>query len=1720
MTNIFVSAKGSDSNAGSLGNPLKSLESALAIAEKGDTIVLSPGRYSAVNLTKSVKLTSKYKDDPGVVSCYAALNDEAWESEGEGKYKADLSEIKHLRWAKFDAFSESRDLREARWPKFVNQHNLRRQDCAISSAGHVNAGEYDPKGTKGWYEGPGLADLPDLTGAGMVLAAGQEWWKRGGTVLGHSGDRIEVSYSYSGGKHDKLEEDDPFFLWGLKSLATEEGEFFYDSDAQTLHIVSSNNPTGVFIRYAQNALRINANYCKLENIRIEGSVDVGSNVSGLVVDGCHLSRGFKDLSMKESGGLVFLRGSGNVIKNSVLCKAHSAFAIVQGKGHEITNNVMFESGSHGYQDGIQQWDSPEKVLISKNTIRNTTSIGVSITCYDSEISYNNISHTGQFLSDVGCVNGWSARDGGRTEVKYNRIYCLESYKNGAHYGGKGIRLDGGGSPYGCSNFRIHHNLVENTTGDSIVIWPVIEGQVRHGNADIYVYNNSADSTGGVINKSSNPTSYQGIYFEKNLVRDTNYNERFVGKNNFFFGEEKERGLNHSGNPLVLNWRPLPNSPLSSLATEVVHSSSTKAIGWMDAGEPVLWGGAEILSLQEVVKLGASEDYVIVTTPPDKSLNQAFTIKVGKESYTACGHRLKSDRSLETLFSVKAVGRLSVWASLNGEDNFTDLGTVTKPAKTDRVLSYFPKADRLTVTFDDYPQELDGFESVVKLDLSRLKGRRLVTVMQNKPGDVPLYWLEDLGTTDNLRCVYLHLRGKGLKLDSEGRLVVKIVFNDEAILKYPSNNGMSGVYPDLAEGIKECERVVWFKAHCLKPLQEGSPVLRWKSAEGYSVSQGDAAIAPKYGQGEFSPVVKFDGNYLTGSDLGDREKVTLVAYSKTTGKQETRNPRLISFGKEGGKDYTEGGGALSATIDLNNHVSDLAIISTAVVNGLTVGVRYDFKTSGLTGEILEVAALLEYEGTTKFWNQLRHMWGLKYKESAATIEQSFFVEKKEGYTKGNMNLMKNHMKEKKRIVPSETVGNVTTMFGTVVSSGSRDKSKGIMKRALPLIFAGKGVPEITEGSAAIYDQKPGRYEIQYRTRTKGGSSDAAFVWDGVETKTFDSTGSSLVLQRSFYPYSEPKTITVNAPHGKFALFMADTEDKKGDSELHIMSVELVEAIANPPKTLPLVPVSSLGPVTQPTDKKPYLQLSCGSRDVPVSAIAEHLKTEALEEQGTEGSAATFKAPLGSKVTVYWQFVCSADREEDALLLVNEDDVSNLGGKGTDMGRLTSRSVISGLRISEFVTKGNEFSLVILDTENKSGSSYARILRMCYLEMGEFEDKNEPKQKDEPKQKMVSETALKVRSAIEDMNRLYWIEAKIADTAGFSFSTPFMFRNAVLEENVKPSAKTPVLSALAFYRKRFDDNDLGKTSLLEILFGDRTVYLISVRTDGDDGIFEAFLEDGSIVGTAFRYIDLVKWDDAVHEAVEKGSYDSNIDASQAVWSWELGMLEETRSQLLLGKDPLDSYLPSYTITFLKERGRWSEKYVAHNLSAHLPVSMAVNAYRQYLAAANPEEIDPEKWGAKFYEGYNWRWQAMHGGKYDTRLNDELENFDLQQAIGDRGFRRNLEWNLAEIVLLLIRHRVNKDTPLTKGDADKAYKDFQKLVKLVYDFAAAVGTSNNAETEELKDHAWALGEGISAVLPRSNSVSLLWLAQEIQDDKFSVDAALIRYVYGQWEVSWGLG
>jgi hypothetical protein len=74
-----------------------------------------------------------------------------------------------------------------------------------------------------------------------------------------------------------------------------------------------------------------------------------------------------------------------------------------------------------------------------------------------------------------------------------------------------------------------------------------------------------------------------------------------------------------------------------------------------------------------------------------------------------------------------------------------------------------------------------------------------------------------------------------------------------------------------------------------------------------------------------------------------------------------------------------------------------------------------------------------------------------------------------------------------------------------------------------------------------------------------------------------------------------------------------------------------------------------------------------------------------------------------------------------------------------------------------------------------------------------------------------------------------------------------------------AKLPetVREAYAFYKRHFEDADIGSARDYIVPVAGKTTYAIRVRTDGDDGYLEVYDAKGKFLAAGRTYIEVVAW-----------------------------------------------------------------------------------------------------------------------------------------------------------------------------------------------------------------------------------------------------------------------
>jgi hypothetical protein len=207
-------------------------------------------------------------------------------------------------------------------------------------------------------------------------------------------------------------------------------------------------------------------------------------------------RGHYEYGAKEDGtGGIFVRGTGNVIKNSYIAHAYGlGVHIREGSGNTVENCLIEDFNWLAKQDGGGVFLNGPDHAVRRCTIRKTSAMAISCTQIGSnlvrrpQIFRNDLSDTGRLLLDGGqaavYINNHNASSADRTldggRLAYNRVGLVNiAFNNGK---GFGLYMDDG-----THEVTIDHNVIFAGTG---VRWPIFSNGSGHQVINFNVYNNT------------------------------------------------------------------------------------------------------------------------------------------------------------------------------------------------------------------------------------------------------------------------------------------------------------------------------------------------------------------------------------------------------------------------------------------------------------------------------------------------------------------------------------------------------------------------------------------------------------------------------------------------------------------------------------------------------------------------------------------------------------------------------------------------------------------------------------------------------------------------------------------------------------------------------------------------------------------------------------------------------------------------------------------------------------------------------------------------------------------------------------------------------------------------------------------------------------------------------------------------------------------------------
>ena len=459
LSSYYVSTGGSDTNAGTLAAPFRTIQRAASFAGPGDTVFIRGGVYrESVRPGRSGSAGAPvvfrpYNNENVTVSGADLIG--GWSNHSGRVYRA--RQGWDLGFGENQVFVDGRMMIEARWPNTsldVTHPNLASADSIAVALNGDNS----------------RADLRDAAlthadgawdGATIHIAPGHGWVAQTATVSDHTRGRLQFTYQQMNERYEVPERGDRYYLTGKFHALDAAGEWFRDPDGSLyLWTPQGDSPAGHTVEAKRRDLAFDLR--GRSNVRIEGlnifaatiGTDAGSD--SITIAGIE-ARYVSHYTLMPTGWTrpdttgIYLFGSDSVIRDSVVAFSAGHGIAIAGSNNRVENVVVHDVGYNGGNEaGINARGSGH--FVTRNTVYTAGRSGIKIGyARELTLTHNLIHDVMQQATDGGGIYTYGT-DGRGTEIAYNVIY--NSRSDG--FGAVGVYLDN----Y-SSNYVVHHNVVWN-----------------------------------------------------------------------------------------------------------------------------------------------------------------------------------------------------------------------------------------------------------------------------------------------------------------------------------------------------------------------------------------------------------------------------------------------------------------------------------------------------------------------------------------------------------------------------------------------------------------------------------------------------------------------------------------------------------------------------------------------------------------------------------------------------------------------------------------------------------------------------------------------------------------------------------------------------------------------------------------------------------------------------------------------------------------------------------------------------------------------------------------------------------------------------------------------------------------------------------------------------------------------------------------------------------
>jgi len=505
-TTLYVAPTGSAANPGSEASPM-TLQRAAELAQPGDTILLRGGVYRETvtplaSGTSGAPITFQAYGSEEVTVSGADLLPGPWTAGANSIYQSTMPWTLNTPTQGYDqVFIDGEMMMEARFPNTPTLNHTLPVKLVAESASHtVTAATVSTDISTGTFFHTQLTQPAGYwVGASITATLGKIWVAETSTVTASGPGWVSFTFPTPSDKdlsNYLPTAGNPFFLFGKSGDLDSGGEWFRDASSQTLSLRTplSTSPVGLTVEAKRRKLAFNLDgrsWIQVKGIKLfAATITTDATSSQCTFDDLQvrypahftkLARWATGVTDADAG--IILRGSGHVLKNSIISDCAGSAVAVIGSDFEVTNNYIHDvnysggngagvNSGNGYSSATgSHRHSTSNTKITYNTITRSGQRCIDFTgMTGSEIMYNDVSQSGIQVTDVaplysvgtnaqstdGTFQGPS--NGPKTRVAYNFVHDSDGALSGlsgiSHNNVKGIYLDNG-----SRNFVVDHNVV-------------------------------------------------------------------------------------------------------------------------------------------------------------------------------------------------------------------------------------------------------------------------------------------------------------------------------------------------------------------------------------------------------------------------------------------------------------------------------------------------------------------------------------------------------------------------------------------------------------------------------------------------------------------------------------------------------------------------------------------------------------------------------------------------------------------------------------------------------------------------------------------------------------------------------------------------------------------------------------------------------------------------------------------------------------------------------------------------------------------------------------------------------------------------------------------------------------------------------------------------------------------------------------------------------------